>query len=278
MPNTPDTSPGDADREPLSIAEEIAAEVKDGLDVTSHYESLKKGDGFIAELQKLSMPELVELARRENLGDVTGARRQDLVFRILKERIKLNGLMFGEGTLEILPDGFGFLRSPDAHYLSCPDDIYVSPSQIRRFGLRNGMSVAGQIRPPKESERYFALLRVEAINGEDPAKLATRVFFDELTPLHPDERIVLETTPEELSTRVVDLVVPIGFGQRGLIVSPPRAGKTVLLQKMAKAVLANYPEAYVFMLLIDERPEEVTDMERQVKGPSCEVIDRKSVV
>jgi transcription termination factor Rho len=262
----------DVDRQPMSIAEEIAEEVKEGLDVTSHYEALKKGDMYITTLQKMSMQELVELARTEQLGDVAGARKQDLVFRILKERVKLNGLMFGEGTLEILPDGFGFLRSPDHHYLSCPDDIYVSPSQIRRFGLRNGMSVAGQIRPPKESERYFALLRVEAINGEDPAKLSTRMLFDELTPLHPDERIQLETAAEEISTRVVDLVVPIGFGQRGLIVSPPRAGKTILLQKMAKAVLANYPDAYVFMLLIDERPEEVTDMERQVKGPGCEVI------
>ncbi|MEX0670851.1 MAG: transcription termination factor Rho [Pirellulales bacterium] len=262
----------DGGKEPLSLAEEIAAEVAEGLDVTGHYESLKKGDTFITSLQNLSMQELVDLARTENLGDVTGANKHDLVFRILKERIKLNGLMFGEGTLEILPDGFGFLRSADAHYLSCPDDIYVSPSQIRRFGLRNGMSVAGQIRPPKESERYFALLRVEAINGEDPAKLTTRVFFDELTPLHPDERIVMETTTDEVAMRVVDLVVPMGFGQRGLIVSPPRAGKTILLQKMAKAVLVNYPEAYVFMLLIDERPEEVTDMERQVKGPSCEVI------
>ncbi len=261
-----------ADREPMSIAEEIAEEVKEGLDVTSHYEALKKGDMYITTLQKMSMQELVDLARQEQLGDVAGARKQDLVFRILKERVKLNGLMFGEGTLEILPDGFGFLRSADHHYLSCPDDIYVSPSQIRRFGLRNGMTVAGQIRPPKESERYFALLRVEAINGEDPARLSTRVLFDELTPLHPDERIQLETTAEEISTRVVDLVVPIGFGQRGLIVSPPRAGKTILLQKMAKAVLANYPDAYVFMLLIDERPEEVTDMERQVKGPGCEVI------
>jgi len=264
--------PDDADREPMSLAEEIAAEVKDGADVVDRYEALKKSDSQVAELQRLSMQELVELARKENLSDVTGSRKQDLVFRILRERVKLNGLMFGEGTLEILPDGFGFLRSPDAHYLSCPDDIYVSPSQIRRFGLRNGMSVAGQIRPPKESERYFALLRVEAINGEDPGKLSTRLFFDDLTPLHPDERIVLETTPDEVAMRVVDLVVPIGFGQRGLIVSPPRAGKTILLQKMAKAVLANYPEAYVFMLLIDERPEEVTDMERQVKGPSCEVI------
>jgi len=268
----PSTTDEPADQDPLSIAEEIAAEVRDGLDVAGHYESLRKGDPSIAELQGLSMQELVELARREQVGDVAGACKQDLVFRILKERIKLNGLLFGEGTLEILPDGFGFLRSPDSHYLSCPDDIYVSPSQIRRFGLRNGMSVAGQIRPPKESERYFALLRVEAINGEDPGKLSSRAFFDELTPLHPDERIVLETAPDEIAMRVVDLIVPIGFGQRGLIVSPPRAGKTILLQKMAKAVLQNYPEAYVFVLLIDERPEEVTDMERQVKGPSCEVI------
>jgi transcription termination factor Rho len=274
MPNDPSfPSDDDFDDEPMSIAEEIAAEVKlEGEDATDRYESLKKTDTHITALQKMSMQELIELARQEQIGDITGAKKHDLVFRILKERVKLNGLMFGEGTLEILPDGFGFLRSPDYHYLSCPDDIYVSPSQIRRFGLRNGASVAGQIRPPKESERYFALLRVEAINGEDPAKLSTRVFFDDLTPLHPDRRIVMETTPEEIAMRVVDLVVPIGFGQRGLIVSPPRAGKTILLQKMAKSVLANYPEAYVFMLLIDERPEEVTDMERQVKGPSCEVI------
>ena len=272
MPASKPDASVDGDREPLSIAEEIAAEVHDGVDIGDRYEALKKGDSQVAELQRLSMQELVELARKEQVGDVAGAKKQDLVFRILRERVKLNGLMFGEGTLEILPDGFGFLRSPDHHYLSCPDDIYVSPSQIRRFGLRNGMTIAGQIRPPKESERYFALLRVEAINGEDPAKLSTRQFFDELTPLHPDERIVLETTTEEISTRVVDLIVPIGFGQRGLIVSPPRAGKTILLQKMAKAVLHNYPEAYVFMLLIDERPEEVTDMERQVKGPNCEVI------
>ena len=274
MPTDPSfSSDDDLDDEPMSIAEEIAAEVKlEGEDATDRYESLKKTDTHITALQKMSMQELIELARQEQIGDITGAKKHDLVFRILKERVKLNGLMFGEGTLEILPDGFGFLRSPDYHYLSCPDDIYVSPSQIRRFGLRNGASVAGQIRPPKESERYFALLRVEAINGEDPAKLSTRVYFDDLTPLHPDRRIAMETTPEEIAMRVVDLVVPIGFGQRGLIVSPPRAGKTILLQKMAKSVLANYPEASVFMLLIDERPEEVTDMERQVKGPSCEVI------
>ena len=198
--------------------------------------------------------------------------KQDLIFRILKEQIKLNGLMYGEGTLEILPDGFGFLRSPDYHYLSCPDDIYVSPSQIRRFGLRTGTTVSGQIRPPKENERYFALLRVEAINYQDPNLMAEKIDFDELTPLHPEERIVFETEPEELSTRICDLITPVGFGQRGLIVSPPRAGKTILLQKMAKSVLANYPEVYVIMLLIDERPEEVTDMERQVRGGNCEVI------
>ena len=218
------------------------------------------------------MAELIEEARKENLTDYAGIKKQDLIFRILKERVKLNGLMYGEGTLEVLPDGFGFLRSPDYHYLSCPDDIYVSPSQIRRFGLKTGATVSGQIRPPKENERYFALLRVEAINYQDPNLLSSKVPFDELTPLHPDARIRMETTPSEVEMRVVDLIVPIGFGQRGLIVSPPRAGKTILMQKMAKAALTNYPELYVFMLLIDERPEEVTDMEREVKGPNCEVI------
>ena len=270
---TPEELPAEPEDKPLSIAEEIATEVDaDDMEVRERYDLLKQNDTKIAELQKLSMAELIELARSEKVAEIPGDKKHDLIFKILKERVKLNGLMFGEGTLEILPDGFGFLRSPDYHYLACPDDIYVSPSQIRRFGLRNGMSVAGQIRPPKESERYFALLRIEAINGDDPARLSSNVFFDDLTPLHPDKRIQLETASEELSTRIVDLIVPIGFGQRGLIVSPPRAGKTILMQKMAKAVLANYPEAFVFMLLIDERPEEVTDMERQVQGPGCEVI------
>ena len=262
-----------SDDKPLSIAEEIASEVDDDdLEVRERYDLLKQTDTNIAELQKLSMAELIELARSEKISESAGDKKHDLIFKVLKERVKLNGLMFGEGTLEILPDGFGFLRSPDYHYLACPDDIYVSPSQIRRFGLRNGMSVAGQIRPPKEKERYFALLRIEAINGDDPARISSNVIFDDLTPLHPDKRIQMETTTEELSTRIVDLIVPIGFGQRGLIVSPPRAGKTILMQKMAKAVLENYPEAFVFMLLIDERPEEVTDMERHVQGPGCEVI------
>jgi transcription termination factor Rho len=265
----------EAEGEPLSLAEELA-ELTERGELEAAAERLaalnKQGETHIAELQRMSMPQLLEEARKENLTDVAGLKRQDLIFRILKERVKMNGLMFGEGTLEILPDGFGFLRSPDYHYLSCPDDIYVSPSQIRRFGLRTGSTVSGQIRPPKENERYFALLRVEAINYRDPNEAAGRVLFDDLTPLHPDKRIVMEHSPEDLSTRVVDLVTPIGFGQRGLIVSPPRAGKTILMQKMAQAVLHNYPEAYVMMLLVDERPEEVTDMERQVKGRNCEVI------
>ena len=269
------TNDYDGQGEPISLAEELAGEMRSGKGAVADraLEQLKQSDDtHIAALQKLSMPELIEEARKENLSDYHGIKKQDLIFRILKERVKLNGLMYGEGTLEVLPDGFGFLRSPDYHYLSCPDDIYVSPSQIRRFGLRTGATVSGQIRPPKENERYFALLRVEAINYQDPRQLSEKIFFDDLTPLHPDARIVLEHDPNDVSMRVVDLIVPVGFGQRGLIVSPPRAGKTVLLQKMAKAALANYPDLYVFMLLIDERPEEVTDMERQVKGPNCEVI------
>ncbi|MCA9062775.1 MAG: transcription termination factor Rho [Planctomycetaceae bacterium] len=229
-------------------------------------------DVNIAELQRMSMKDLLTIAAEEQLTEYHGLKKQDLIFKILKERTRMSGLMFGEGTLEILPDGFGFLRSPDYHYLPCPDDIYVSPSQIRRFGLRTGATVAGQIRPPKENERYFALLRVEAINGEDPNLLTNKVFFDDLTPLHPENRLRLADNAESLSTRVVDLVAPVGMGQRGLIVSPPRAGKTVLLQEMAKAVIRNHPDAYVIVLLIDERPEEVTDMERKLKGPNCEVV------
>lgn len=267
--------------EPLSLAEEIAVENRrrrsqgqgQGQAPQDNVEEINQaGDTHIAELQRMSMPELIEEARKENLTEYAGIKRQDLIFRILKERVKLNGLMLGEGTLEVLPDGFGFLRSPDYHYLSCPDDIYVSPSQIRRFGLKTGAVISGQIRPPKENERYFALLRVEAINFQDPADLSGKVPFDELTPLHPNLRIRMETAPSEIEMRVVDLIVPIGFGQRGLIVSPPRAGKTILMQKMARAALINYPDLYVFMLLIDERPEEVTDMEREVKGANCEVV------
>ncbi len=220
----------------------------------------------------MTMPQLIRTAKTEGIADYMGLKKQDLIFKILKERVKQNGLMYGEGTLEVLPDGFGFLRSPDYNYLPCPDDIYVSPSQIRRFGLKTGAIVSGQIRPPKENERYFALLRVEAINFEDPDKLSEKVNFDDLTPLHPQGRVHLETTADEINMRVVDLVTPIGFGQRGLIVAPPRTGKTILLQKIANSILTNHPDSYVMVLLIDERPEEVTDMERSVKGPTAEVI------
>tara|TARA_B100000029_G_scaffold299907_2_gene292836 strand:- start:198 stop:1559 length:1362 start_codon:yes stop_codon:yes gene_type:complete len=261
--NTPSPTPPDAF---------VDNDVDVAFPANERYEEIKQSDMHIADLQRMTMKELLDLARDEDISEYSGLKKQDLIFRILKERTKLNGLMFGEGTLEILPDGFGFLRSPDYHYLPCPDDIYVSPSQIRRFGLKKGATVAGQIRPPKENERYFALLRVEAINNEDPNVGNEKVSFDDLTPLHPEQRLNLITTPDELATRVVDMISPIGMGQRALIVSPPRAGKTILLQKMASSVLENHPDAYVIVLLIDERPEEVTDMERQVKGTNCEVI------
>lgn len=263
------------ENQPLSLAEEIAKDRQKaarGEKTVEDYQLPEGGGAHITELQKKSTADLIEEARQQNVADVAGMKRQDLIFNILKHRLKQNGLMYGEGTLEILPDGFGFLRSPEYHYLSCPDDIYVSPSQIRRFGLKTGNTVSGQIRPPKENERYFALLRVEAIDYQDPNLTAKRVDFDSLTPLHPEARIVMETDQANIEGRVVDMMVPIGFGQRGLIVSPPRAGKTILMQKMAKSVITNYPDAYVIMLLIDERPEEVTDMERQVKGENCEVV------
>ncbi|MFQ5591008.1 MAG: transcription termination factor Rho [Phycisphaerae bacterium] len=234
------------------------------IDAETHakYEEIKRGDIHITALQKMTVQELHEVARQENLDDYSGLKKQDLIFRILKDRINRNGLMYGEGVLEILPDGFGFLRSPEYNYVPCPDDIYISPSQIRRFGLRNGHIVAGQIRPPKESERYFALLRVEAINMEDPNAVTEKTNFEDLTVLHPNARLILETKPDEVNMRIVDLVTPIGKGQRMLIVAPPRTGKTVLLMKMANAVAANHPDTYVFILLIDERPEEVTEMQR----------------
>jgi len=243
-------------------------------EVNSRYEEIKRGGTYITELQQMTMAQLQKLAKDESIPreDWVGLKKQDLIFKILKERVKQNGLMYGEGTLEILPDGFGFLRSPDYNYLPCPDDIYISPSQIRRFGLRTGAVVAGQIRPPKENERYFALLRVEAINYQDPDLLTQKVVFDDLTPLHPTKRFKLETDPGELNTRVIDLITPIGKGQRSLIVAQPRTGKTVLLQKLATAILKNHPECYVIVLLIDERPEEVTDMLRTVKGPRAEVV------
>ncbi len=234
------------------------------VDAETHakYEEIKRGETHITALQKMTVTDLHELAKSDGLMDYTGLKKQDLIFKILKERIRQNGLMYGEGVLEILPDGFGFLRSPEYNYLPCPDDIYVSPSQIRRFGLRTGQVVVGQIRPPKESERYFALLRVEAINYEDPNLVTEKTNFEDLTPLHPEERLMLETDPAEMNMRIVDLVTPIGKGQRMLIVAPPRTGKTVLLQKIANAISHNHPNAFVIILLIDERPEEVTEMQR----------------
>ena len=225
----------------------------------------------IGELQRMELDELLEFAGKEGIEDAKSIPRQDLVFKILKARAVRLGLMFGEGSLEVMQDGFGFLRSPDQSYLPGPDDIYVSPSQIRRFGLRRGMVVRGAIRPPKESERYFALLRVDEVNGRDPGKIHELVNFEDLTPLHPEERFILETTPDEIEMRVVDLVAPIGKGQRALIVAPPRTGKTVLLQKMTRAITKNNPNVKIIVLLVDERPEEVTDFKRHTE-PSVEVV------
>jgi transcription termination factor Rho len=243
-------------------------------ETNSRYEEIKKGSTYITQLQQMSLSQLQAEAEADGIPkpEWAGFKKQDLIFRILKERVKQNGLMVGEGTLEILPDGFGFLRSPDYNYLPCPDDIYISPSQIRRFGLRTGSVVHGQVRPPKEAERYFALLRIEAVNYHDPDLQHHQTVFEDLTPEHPIERFKLETDPESYETRVIDLICPIGKGQRGLIVAPPRTGKTVLLQKIANAIIRNHPECYVIVLLIDERPEEVTEMSRSVKGPRVEVI------
>ncbi len=255
--------------EAAEASDDSAAVESIDQELHAKYEKVKQGELHITDLQKMTVTELHEIARGEGLQEYTGLKKQELVFKILRERIHKNGLMYGEGVLEILPDGFGFLRSPDYNYLPSPDDIYVSPSQIRRFGLKQGNSVAGQIRPPKESERYFALLRVEAVNLESPDKLGEAVSFEDLTPYHPEKRVFLETDSEEINMRVVNMVTPIGFGQRMLIVAPPRTGKTVLLQKIANAVSANHPEAYVIILLVQERPEEVTEMQR---ATSAEVI------
>lgn len=227
------------------------------------YERIKRGSLYLTDLQKLTVAELHEIAKNEKISEYTALKKQDLIFRILKERIQQNGLLYGEGVLEVLPDGYGFLRNPDYNYLSSPDDIYVSPSQIRRFGLRTGNIVSGQIRPPKDSEKYFALLRVEAVNYENPDNLSEKVVFSDLTPLHPEQRIILETAAQELNMRIIDLITPVGKGQRGLIVVPPRTGKTILLQKMANAISTNFPDIKLIVLLIDERPEEVTEMERK---------------
>ncbi len=271
------TSKAKANPEANDVAEQVE-EIKDQTNDTNDaaknkkkeeesthakYERVKKGDLYLRDLQKLSVPELHDIAKKENITEYTALNKQSLIFRILKERIRQNGLLFGEGVLEVLPDNYGFLRNPSYNYLSSPDDIYVSPSQIRRFGLRTGNVVSGQIRPPKDSEKYFALLRVEAINYEDPDMLAEKAVFSDLTPLHPEERIILETTSDELGMRIIDMITPVGKGQRGLIVAPPRTGKTVLLQEIANAISTNNSEIKLIVLLIDERPEEVTEMQRK---------------
>src|SRR3989442_6355518 len=219
----------------------------------------------ITDLKDMSIQKLTQIAKDLNVVGATGMRKQDLIFQILKAQTEQSGFIFSEGVLEVLPDGFGFLRAPDYSYLPGPDDIYVSPSQIRKFDLQTGDTVSGQIRPPKEGERYFALIKVEAVNFEAPEQARDKLFFENLTPLYPQERITLET-PESLSARVMDLWTPIGKGQRGLIVAPPRTGKTMLLQAIAQSVSKNHPEVYLIVLLIDERPEEVTDMQRSVDG------------
>ncbi|MBU1997979.1 MAG: transcription termination factor Rho [Candidatus Omnitrophica bacterium] len=214
----------------------------------------------------MKMPELGKLAKEFNVNGTTGVRKQDLIFKILQAQAEKEGLMFGEGVLEILPEGFGFLRSTNYNYLPCPDDIYVSPSQIRKFDLKTGDTVSGEIRPPKEGEKYFALLKVQAVNFENPEDIKEKVFFDNLTPIYPHELFNLETKPDEISMRVMGLLTPIGKGQRGLIVAQPYSGKTVLLQKIGNAITSNNPDVVLIVLLIDERPEEVTDMQRHVKG------------
>ncbi|MBI2094423.1 MAG: transcription termination factor Rho [Candidatus Omnitrophica bacterium] len=220
----------------------------------------------IAALKALKISELTRVAKELGVNGISGLKKQDLIFKVLSAQTEKEGLIFSSGVLEILPDGFGFLRSPNYNYLPCPDDIYVSPSQIRRFDLRTGDVVNGQVRPPKEGERYFALLKVEAVNDQNPEDSKVKANFDNLTPIYPNQRFVLETSPKEISTRIMDLLTPIGKGQRGLIVAAPYSGKTVLLQKIANAITTNYPEVILIVLLIDERPEEVTDMQRIVKG------------
>jgi transcription termination factor Rho len=220
----------------------------------------------IAELKEKNITELTKIARTLDLPGASGLRKQDLIFKILQAQSEKEGHIFAEGVLEILPDGYGFLRSPDYNYLPGPDDIYVSPSQIRKFDLKTGDTISGQVRPPHEGEKYFALVKIEAVNFESPDEARNKILFDNLTPLYPQERLKLETTRENASARVMDLLTPLGKGQRGLIVSPPRAGKTMLLQNVANSITANHPEVVLMVLLIDERPEEVTDMQRSVKG------------
>jgi transcription termination factor Rho len=257
MPRRDDFPPDDIEQRELERRERNGGRGDD----------LPRGQSInIAALQAMSMPDLNKMARDMGIENFGTMRKHELIFHILQSNAERNGVLFSEGVLEILPEGFGFLRSRSFNYLPCPEDIYVSPSQIRRFDLQTGNLITGQIRPPKDKERFFALLKVEAVDGEDPDKAKDKTHFDNLTPLFPNKRFLLETGADELSTRVLDLVCPIGKGTRGLIVAPPRTGKTVLMQKLANAILKNNPESYLFILLIDERPEEVTDMERSCKG------------
>ena len=226
----------------------------------------KEGEIEIDKLKEMKISELSKAAKKFKINGISVLRKQELIFKILQAQAEKSGLLFGEGVLEILQDGFGFLRSPNYNYLPCPDDIYISPSQIRKFSLKTGDTVSGQIRPPKEGERYFALLKVEAVNFENPETSKDRVLFDNLTPLYPNERYFLETDPGDISMRIMDMITPVGRGQRAMIVAPPYSGKTVLLQKFANAITKNFPDTILMVLLIDERPEEVTDMERSVKG------------
>jgi len=220
----------------------------------------------IEKLKSMKITELNKLVHDMNINGVSGLKKQDLIFKVLQAQTEKDGLIFGEGVLEILPDGFGFLRSPNYNYLPCPDDIYISPSQIRKFELRTGDTVSGQIRPPKEGERYFALLKVEAVNFESPEAAKDKVLFDNLTPIYPNVRYKLETKTIDTSMRIMDLLTPVGKGQRGMIVSPPYSGKTIIMQKIANSIATNFPDTIIMVLLIDERPEEVTDMQRSVKG------------
>jgi transcription termination factor Rho len=261
MPNHRRTS-GRAPAEPAA-AEQAAAE---GAEPARAQSRPPGGALNIGELKDMSIQNLTQVAKDLNVAGATGMRKQELIFQILKAQTEQSGFIFSEGVLEVLPDGFGFLRAPDYNYLPGPDDIYVSPSQIRKFDLQTGDTVSGQIRPPKEGERYFALIKVEAVNFEAPEQARDKLFFENLTPLYPQERLKLETTHDNLSARVMDLMTPIGKGQRGVIVAPPRTGKTMLLQSIAQSVSVNHPEVYLIVLLIDERPEEVTDMQRSVDG------------
>ena len=255
------SKPEKAEKE--SEKEESKSEKEDGKKTAP---AVKEVILDLADLKDMSISELTHIAKEMGVEGASGMRKQELIFKVLAAQTEKSGLIFSEGVLETLPDGFGFLRAPEYNYLPGPDDIYVSPSQIRKFDLRTGDTVSGQIRPPKEGERYFALIKVEAINFEQPEHSREKVFFDNLTPLYPDEQLKMETTPDKVSARVIDLVTPIGKGQRALIVAPPRTGKTMLLQTIANSITENHPETTLIVLLIDERPEEVTDMQRSVRG------------